>query len=252
MSVRPPSSACAGCSTSRRRLLLRQSRVGKAVPEPIAPMPEQGTDVADAALQAGTEQAAELVAAVTNGDAAVARDAPRVVHAVIEASGVAGTSEPADAATAPPAGTAELPQAQVIALDVGAQSSFGRVLGDLLREQAVADAEAAAALAQASSPSDVLRMQGEYLRQTLERMSISTAAGLSWRRRRGRSNPQADRLQGHASGRRTTALRSARARGVGAGDGTQHRAAVLPVRGRRPAARAAKQTVDGMIQGEVR
>lgn len=142
----------------------------RAVPKPIAPMPEQGTDVADAALQAGTEQAAELVAAVTNGDAAVARDAPRVVHAVIEASGVAGTSEPADAATAPPAGTAELPQAQVIALDVGAQSSFGRVLGDLLREQAVANAEAAAALAQASSPSDVLRMQGEYLRQTLERM----------------------------------------------------------------------------------
>ena len=49
--------------------------------------------------------------------------------------------------------------------------SFGRVLSDLLREQAAANAEAAAALARAKSPSDVLWLQGDYLRHTLERMS---------------------------------------------------------------------------------
>ena len=108
--------------------------------------------------------------AVTNGDAAVARDAPRIVHVVIEASGLASTSEHADGAAASQAGEPEPSQAQVIALDVGAQSSFGRVLGDLLREQAAANAEAAIVLAQASSLSDVLRLQGDYLRQTLERM----------------------------------------------------------------------------------
>ena len=45
------------------------------------------------------------------------------------------------------------------------------MLSDLLREQAAANAEAATALARAKSPSDVLRLQGEYLRRTLERMA---------------------------------------------------------------------------------
>lgn len=143
----------------------------KAVPKPAEPVAEPDTDVADAALQAGTEQAAELVAAVTNGDAAVMLDAPRIVHEMLEASSLAGINEPTDTAAVPPAGIAELPQAQVIALDTGAQSSFGRMLGELLREQAAANAEAAAALAQVNSPSDVLRLQGDYLRQTLERMA---------------------------------------------------------------------------------
>ena len=160
----PPAKVTAATkATSKRR--------AEPIREPAEPVAEQGADAADTALQAGTEQAAELVAAVTNGDAVAARDAPRIVHEVIEASGLAGTSEPVDAAAAPQARAAEPPPAQVIVLDVGAQSSFGRVLSDLLREQAAANAEAATALARAKSPSDVLRLQGEYLRRTLERMA---------------------------------------------------------------------------------
>ena len=49
--------------------------------------------------------------------------------------------------------------------------SFWCMLGVLLHEQAAANAEAAAALARAKSPSDVLWLQGDYLRHTLERMA---------------------------------------------------------------------------------
>lgn len=137
--------------------------------KPAEPPMTQGADVADVALEAGTEQAVELVTAVTSGDVEVARSAPPIVHDVIEANGLTGASEPGGIAAEPHAGAAGQPQD--IPLDVGTPSSFARMLAEALREQAEANIEAATALAQAKTPSDVLQLQGDYVQQTLERMA---------------------------------------------------------------------------------
>ena len=68
--------------------------------------------------------------------------------------------------------------------------SFGRMLSDLLHEQAAANAEVAMALVRAKSPSDVLRLQGEYLRHMLERM---TTLNRRWLELAGKAWPEASR-----------------------------------------------------------
>lgn len=138
---------------------------------PVEPPAAQGADVADAALQAGTEQAAELVAAATSGDVDMAGRAPDIVHDVIEAGGLTSAGEEASAAAEPQAGEADAQQAQVLTLELGAQVAFARMFAEVLREQAEENAEAMAALSQAKNLTDVLRLQGGYLRHTLERMS---------------------------------------------------------------------------------
>ena len=157
----PPATAPAATAPRRRRL---------ASP-PAEPAGDGDIDVADAALAAGAEQAAKLVAATTHGDAQMARGAPRIVHDVIEAAETAGVGDASSAVPEPQDGTTALRQAQIIALSVGAQSSFARMLAEVLREQAEENAEATAALARAERLHDVLRLQGDYLRHTLERMS---------------------------------------------------------------------------------
>lgn len=149
-------------------LVERKPRRQRA-PEPAA----QGLDVAEAALEAGTEQAAELVAAATQGDAEAARSAPRVVRATIEAGGLA-TSRQASSNTLellPTAEAAEPRRAPADAAGIGARLSFGRMLAGVLQEQGQENAEAMEALARAEHVGDVLRLQGEYLRHTFERMA---------------------------------------------------------------------------------
>jgi hypothetical protein len=124
-------------------------------------------------LQAGTEQAAELVAAATHGDAEAARSAPAVVRPTIQASGLPMPRSPSGDVhePAPGAETIEPEQVATEAVPTGAEASFARMLAEVLREQAEQNAEAMAALARAEHLSDVLRLQGDYLRQTLERMA---------------------------------------------------------------------------------
>lgn len=138
-----------------------------------APAPEQVTDVAEAALDAGTEQAAELVAAATHGDAEAARSAPRIVHATLEASGLAASRQASSSMHElnPRAAPAEPRRPHADAVGIGARLSFARMLAEVLQEQGEENAEAMQALARAEQVGDVLRLQGEYLRHTFERMA---------------------------------------------------------------------------------
>ena len=69
------------------------------------------------------------------------------------------------------AATTEPQQSHVVALKTGAQSSFARMLAEVLREQGEENADTMAALGHAQHVHDVIRLQGDYLRHTLERMA---------------------------------------------------------------------------------
>ena len=134
---------------------------------------QQAIDVAETALEAGTEQAAELVAAAAQGHAEVATGASPVVRAAIEAGGLATAREASSTMpeATPTAATTEQQRSQVVALTVGVRSSFARMLAEVLREQGEENTETMAALGQAQHVHDVIRLQGDYLRHTLERMA---------------------------------------------------------------------------------
>lgn len=127
--------------------------VAKA-PEPVEP----ATDAAEATLRAGTEQAADLVAATVQGGAEATRPAAETARRTVEA-----VERTAEAAAGAPGEAVQRP-----AQDAAA---FGQAFLELLQEQGRENLAAMAALSRAKGLEEVVRIQGGYLQGTLERMT---------------------------------------------------------------------------------
>lgn len=130
-------------------------------------------DVAEAALQAGTEQAAALVVTTVQKGGRAAAHAAETVREMIEA-GVLVTRRRAVAEPQPldPRSTGASDHRSAVGTSSTERvAAFSRLLADLLQEQGRHNMEAMAALAGANRLDEVLRVQGEYLQRTLARMT---------------------------------------------------------------------------------
>jgi hypothetical protein len=138
-----------------------------------APQPaEKSADATEATLRAGTEQAADLVATVQAGAEARGR-ATDTVRGAVE-TGVRAADQVVRAGPQVVQRTAEAAeetQRKVVEHSADGGATFARTFLELLQEQSQENMAAMAALARAQGLDEVVRVQGEYLHGTLERMT---------------------------------------------------------------------------------
>jgi hypothetical protein len=131
-------------------------------------------DAAEATLRAGTQQAADLVAATVQAGAEATGRAAEAVRDTV-AAGVRTTGQSARAGLQvvqqAAEGTEAMQRAVVERSAEADASAFGRSFLELLQEQGRENVAAMAALSRAQRLDEVVRVQGAYLRGTLERMT---------------------------------------------------------------------------------
>jgi hypothetical protein len=139
-------------------------------PEPAA---RELTETAEATLRAGTDQAADLVAATVQAGAEATGRAADTARDAVE-TGVRAAEQGARAGLQVVQRTtaaAEEAQRRVVERSAEDASAFGRSFLELLQEQGRENMAAMAALARARGLDEVIRLQGEYLRGSMERMT---------------------------------------------------------------------------------
>jgi hypothetical protein len=145
-------------------------QAAQRAPEPAA---REVTDAAEATRRAGTEQAADLVAATVQVGAEATRGTADTLRHTVE-TGVQVADQAARAGLQVVQRTtaaAEEAQHQVVERSAEDASAFGRSFLELLQEQGRENLAAMAALARARGLDEVIRLQGEYLRGSMERMT---------------------------------------------------------------------------------
>ena len=144
----------------------RDERPAQQAPRPAEP---EVSDTAEATLRAGTEQAAELVAATVQAGAEATGRAAEAARDTVEA-GVRAAGQGTRAGLQVVQRTAEAAEGAQREVTEDA-SAFGRSFLELLQEQGRENLAAMTALSRAQGLDEVVRVQGEYLRGTLERLT---------------------------------------------------------------------------------
>ena len=172
----------------------------------------EAPDAAEATLRAGTEQAADLVAATVQAGAEATGRAAEAARGTVEA-GVRTAGQGARAGlqvVQRTAKAAEGAQREVVERSAEEASAFGRSFLELLQEQSQENMAAMAALSRARALDEVVRVQGAYLRGTLERM---TELNRRWLELAGRLWPGGVLLGEDHAAAAGAAARSAKAEG---------------------------------------
>lgn len=141
---------------------VRDNRPPPASTEPV----EEVADKAEATLRAGTEQAADLVAATIGASEDVTSRATEAAARIADQGARVGLQAVEQ--------TAEIvagAQNEVTQHPVQDASAFGQAFLELLQEQGRENLEAMTALSRAKGLDEVIKVQGAYLRGTLERMT---------------------------------------------------------------------------------
>ena len=148
----------------------RDERTAQQAPRRTEP---EAPDAAEATLRAGTEQAADLVAATVQAGAEATDRAAEAARGAVE-TGLRAADQGARAGLQVVQRTTkavEATQREVVERSAEEASAFGRSFLELLQEQGRENVAAMAALSRAQGLDEVVRAQGEYLRGTLERMT---------------------------------------------------------------------------------
>lgn len=135
---------------------------------------ERDADAGKAALRAGGEPAADLAAATAQAGVEAAGRAAEAVRGAAE-TGIRAADQGARAGlqiVQRTAGLAEETQRKIVERSTEDAAAFGQTFLELLQEQSQENLAAMTALARARGLDEVVRIQGEYLRGTLERMTV--------------------------------------------------------------------------------
>jgi hypothetical protein len=134
---------------------------------------QEVSDAAETTLRAGTEPAADLVAATVQAGAEATSRAAEAARGTVE-TGLRAADQGARAGLQVVQRTTEAVEAtqrEVVERSAEDASAFGRSFLELLQEQGRENVAAMTALARARGLDEVVKVQGEYLRGTLERLT---------------------------------------------------------------------------------